>query len=188
MKQYDFENLSVKEILLCAIFNEKTACEDYTFVGETLLRRNETRLSKIFFESAKVEKGHFKRLKKFLFKLYGMKIDDECDIPYAAECGLGFGDDTSAALAVENMTEETAIAFLEKAEQGAEDFYLKASEFTGRLDLKALFRSLGAEEGRHRARIKKIARKAQTRAVPEQKTSRARRVRDPIGGNVSTPV
>jgi rubrerythrin len=166
MKKEAIDRLGAREILACAMLNEKIACQDYLILGELMEIKNHQETAKIFYEASKVERGHFKRLQKTLYKLYGMKIDDSCEIPFALKCEGGFGDDTDSTF--DDMGEEAAIKFLESVEKKAEEFYVEAAKVTDRLDLKPLFKNLAFEERNHRIRIKKIARRAQGRPLPKR--------------------
>lgn len=171
MKKEAIDKLETREILACAMSNEKIACQDYETLGELMEMKKHPETAKIFYEASKVEKGHFKRLQKTIYKLYGTKIDDSCEIPFALECEGGFGDDTEAVFT--EMTEEAAIKFLEKVEKKAEEFYLQAEKVTDRLDLKPLFRSLALEEHSHSLRVKKVAKRGLTRELPKRQAKSA---------------
>jgi len=168
MERKEIEPLSTRQVLTCAMRNEKTACETYCAIGESMQRANNPVAAKIFFEVSKVEKGHFLKLQKALYRLYGRYIGRTGPLPETLTCPVGsFGDDWCVSDAKTDMTEDEAVAFLEKTEKGAEEFYRKAAETTERPDLKALFRNLASEEGRHARSVKKIARKSQSRRLPD---------------------
>jgi len=171
MKKEAIDKMETREILACAMLNEKIACQDYETLGELMEMKKHPETAKIFYEASKVEKGHFKRLQKTIYKLYGTKIDDACEIPFALECEGGFGDDTEEVFT--EMTEEAAIKFLEKVERKAEAFYVQAEKATDRADLKPLFRSLALEEHKHSARIKKVAKRGLSRELPKRQAKSA---------------
>lgn len=166
MERKEIEPLTTRQILTCAMQNERAACETYCTIGESLQRADNPVTAKIFFEASKVEKGHFLKLQKVLYRLYGRYIGRAAPLPEAAACPSDFGDDWCVSEAKTDMSADEAIAFLEKAETGAEEYYRKAAEVTERPDLKALFRNLASEEGRHVRAVKKVARKSQSRRLP----------------------
>ncbi|MBI3581209.1 MAG: hypothetical protein HY098_03905 [Nitrospinae bacterium] len=172
MKKEVIDKLDAREILACAMSNEKLACQDYETLGELMEMKKHPGTAKIFYEASKVERGHFKRLQKTIYKLYGTKIDDECEVPFGLECEGGFGDDTEAVFT--EMSEEEAIKFLERVERKAEEFYLQAEKVTDRLDLKPLFRNLALEEHNHSTRVKKVAKRGLTRELPKRHPPSAR--------------
>lgn len=165
MKKDAIDKLGTREILACAMLNEKIACHDYKVLGELMELKHSPQTAKIFYEASKGEMGHFKRLQKTLYRIYGLRVDDQCELPFALECQGGFGDDTDSTFT--GMSEEEAIKFLEGVEKNAEEFYLRAADVTDRIDLKPLFKSMAMEERNHRSRVKKIARKGQSRSLPQ---------------------
>lgn len=164
MKRNDMEPLSTREILKCAIQNEKIAQENYNTIGEIMLNSYNFAVAQIFFESANVEKGHFRKLQKALKRLYGVIVTDTTPLPFTTGCAPGSGDNACLLDIRTGMQEDDAIQFLEEAERAAEKFYREAVEKTERPDMKVLFRMLADEEGRHGRSIRRIARKAVTRS------------------------
>lgn len=163
MKRNEIEPLSTREILKCAIQNEKIALENYNAIGEIMLNSYNFPVAQIFFEAAKVEKGHFRKLQKVLKRLYGIVVTDTTPLPFSTGCAPGSGDNACLLDIRTGMQEEDAIRFLEEAERAAEKFYREAVEKTERPDMKILFRALAVEEGRHARSVRRIARKAVTR-------------------------
>ena len=163
MKRNEIEPLSTREILKCAIQNEKIALENYHIIGEIMLNAYNFSVAQIFFEAAKVEKGHFRKLQKALNRLYGIVVTDTTPLPFSTGCVPGSGDNACVLDIRTNMQQEDAIRFLEEAERTAEKFYRAAVEKTERPDMKVLFRMLAEEEGRHGRSVRRIARKAVTR-------------------------
>jgi rubrerythrin len=173
MKIEAISNLGTRDILACAMLNERIACQDYMVLGELMELKDHPKTAKIFYEASKVERGHFKRLKKTLSKVYGLQVDDSCELPFfALECGGGFGDDTDTVF--DGMGEDEAVRYLESIEKSAENFYTEAARVTDRLDLKPLFKGLALEEHNHGLRVRKVARKAQTRDLPIKEEMPAR--------------
>ena len=163
MKREEIEPLSTREILKCAIQNEKIALENYNTIGEIMLNSYNFSVAQIFFEAAKVEKGHFRKLQKALKRLYGIIVTDTTPLPYSTGCTPGSGDNACLLDIRTGMRQEEAIRFLEEAERAAEKYYRGAVEMTERPDMKVLFRMLADEEGRHSRLVRRIARKAVTR-------------------------
>lgn len=163
MKRNEIEPLSTREILKCAIQNEKIALENYNTIGEIMLNSYNFSVAQIFFEAAKVEKGHFRKLQKTLKRLYGIIVTETTPLPYSTGCAPGSGDNACLLDIRTGMHQEDAIRFLEVAERTAEKFYREAMEMTERPDMKVLFRMLADEEGRHGRLIRRVARKAVTR-------------------------
>lgn len=165
MKRNEIEPLSTREILKCAIQNEKIAFENYNAIGEIMLNSDNFSVAQIFFEAAKVEKGHFRKLQKALKRLYGIIVTDATPLPFSTGCPPGSGDNACLLNIRAGMRQEDATRFLEEAERAAEKYYRDAVEMTERPDMKILFRTLADEEGRHRRLIQRIARKAVTRDI-----------------------
>lgn len=163
MKRNEIEPLSTREILKCAIQNEKIALENYHIIGEIMLNAYNFSVAQIFFEAAQVEKGHFRKLQKVLRRLYGIVVTDTTPLPFSTGCAPGSGDNACLLDIRTGMKQEDAIRFLEEAERAAEKFYREAVEKTERPDMKILFRALANEEGRHCRSIQRIARKAVSR-------------------------
>lgn len=163
MKRNEIEPFSTREILKCALQNEKIAHENYNIIGEIMLNSYNFSIARIFFEAAKVEKGHFRKLQKALRRLYGIIVTDTTPLPFSTGCAPGGGDNACLLDIRTGMSQEDAVRFLEEAERAAEKFYREAVEVTERPDMKVLFKMLADEEGRHGSSVRKIARKAVTR-------------------------
>ncbi len=163
MTRNDIEPLSTREVLKCAMQSEKIASEKYNAIGEVMLSSYNFATAQIFFEAAKVEKGHFLRLKKALKRLYGIVVNDSTPLPFSTVCAPNSGDNACLVDIKSGMQEEDAIRYMEDVERAAEKFYRDAVDKTDRMDMKVLFRTLANEEGRHSRSIRKIARKAATR-------------------------